>query len=139
MNQSPSQSMPPVYRQVRWWILALLFLVTVINFVDRQALAVLGNDITDEFKLSNTDFGTIVSWFRFGMMLGEFPMGFLMDRVGVRDRLGVCRDVVVVRQWDARDFQFDLAFSPFSVLARHRRMRQLFGRQQTRSELVPRA
>ena len=84
MNHSPSQSMPPIYRQVRWWILALLFLVTVINFVDRQALAVLGNDITDEFKLSNTDFGTIVSWFRFGMMLGEFPMGFLMDRVGVR-------------------------------------------------------
>ena len=88
MNQ-PSQlsnqtAMPPLYRQVRWWILALLFFVTVINFVDRQALAVLGNDITDEFKLSNTAFGTIVSWFRFGMMLGEFPMGFLMDRVGVR-------------------------------------------------------
>jgi ACS family hexuronate transporter-like MFS transporter len=76
--------MPPIYRQVRWWILALLFLVTVINFVDRQALAVLGNDITDEFKLSNTDFGTIVSWFRFGMLVGEFPMGMLMDRAGVR-------------------------------------------------------
>ncbi len=76
--------MPPWYRQVRWWMLALLFFVTVINFVDRQALAVLGNDITDEYKLSNTAFGTIVSWFRFGMMLGEFPMGMLMDRVGVR-------------------------------------------------------
>lgn len=62
----------------------MLFFVTVINFVDRQALAVLGNDITDEFKLSNTAFGTIVSWFRFGMMLGEFPMGMLMDRAGVR-------------------------------------------------------
>ena len=84
MSQPLPQSMPPVYRQVRWQILALLFFVTVINFVDRQALAVLGNDITDEFKLSNTAFGTIVSWFRFGMMLGEFPMGFLMDRVGVR-------------------------------------------------------
>ena len=84
MNPSTTESMPPLHRQVRWWILALLFLVTVINFVDRQALAVLGNDITDEFKLSNTDFGTIVSWFRFGMMLGEFPMGWLMDRVGVR-------------------------------------------------------
>ena len=76
--------MPPWYRQVRWWMLSLLFFVTVINFVDRQALAVLGNDITDEYKLSNTAFGTIVSWFRFGMMLGEFPMGMLMDRVGVR-------------------------------------------------------
>ncbi len=85
MQTAPTaQSMPPWYRQVRWWMLALLFFVTVINFVDRQALAVLGNDITDEYKLSNTAFGTIVSWFRFGMMLGEFPMGMLMDRVGVR-------------------------------------------------------
>lgn len=74
----------PLHRQVRWWVLALLFSVTVINFVDRQALAVLGNDITDEFKLSNTAFGTIVSWFRFGMLVGEFPVGLLMDRVGVR-------------------------------------------------------
>ena len=81
---SPPNLMPPWFRQVRWWMLALLFFVTVINFVDRQALAVLGNDISDEFKLSNTAFGTIVSWFRFGMMLGEFPMGMLMDRVGVR-------------------------------------------------------
>jgi ACS family hexuronate transporter-like MFS transporter len=80
----PKKTMPPLYRQVRWWILSLLFFVTVINFVDRQALAVLGNDITDEFKLSNTAFGTIVSWFRFGMLVGEFPMGMLMDRVGVR-------------------------------------------------------
>lgn len=79
-----STTMPPLHQQIRWWILALLFLVTVINFVDRQALAVLGNDITDEFKLSNTAFGTIVSWFRFGMLVGEFPMGMLMDRVGVR-------------------------------------------------------
>ncbi|MFN0109634.1 MAG: MFS transporter [Blastocatellia bacterium] len=79
-----SQIMPPVYRQVRWWILALLFGVTVLNFVDRQALAVLGNDITKEFNLSNTAFGTIGAVFRAGMMVGEFPMGMLMDRVGVR-------------------------------------------------------
>lgn len=87
MDQT-SATMPPLHRQIRWWILALLFLVTVINFVDRQALAVLGNDITDEFKLSNTAFGTIVSWFRFGMLVGEFPMGMLMDRAGVRIGLG---------------------------------------------------
>ncbi|MFN7930933.1 MAG: MFS transporter [Blastocatellia bacterium] len=84
MNPTTTQSMPPVYRQVRWWMLALLFLITLINFVDRQALAVLGNDITAEFKLSNSEFGDIVSWFRVGMMIGEFPMGWLMERVGVR-------------------------------------------------------
>lgn len=83
-----TQSMPPVYRQVRWWILALLFCVTVLNFIDRQALAVLQADITQEFHLSNTDFGAIGSVFRAGMMFGEFPMGMLMDRAGVRFGLG---------------------------------------------------
>ncbi len=76
--------MPPVHRQVRWTILALLFLVTVINFVDRQALSVMAPIIRDTFQLSNTQYGTIVSCFQLGMVVGEFPMGWLMDRVGVR-------------------------------------------------------
>jgi MFS transporter, ACS family, aldohexuronate transporter len=71
-------------RPVRWVILALLFGVTVINFVDRQTLSVLAPIIRDTFHLSNTQYGTIVSWFQFGMVVGEFPMGWLMDRVGVR-------------------------------------------------------
>jgi ACS family hexuronate transporter-like MFS transporter len=80
--------MPPVWRQKRWWVLALLFTITVINFVDRQALSVLAPIIRDTFHLSNTQYGTIVSWFQFGMVMGEFPMGLLMDRVGVRLGLG---------------------------------------------------
>lgn len=83
-QDSARMEMPPIYRQVRWWILALLFGVTILNFVDRQALAVLGSDITREFNLSNTAFGTIGAVFRAGMMFGEFPMGMLMDRAGVR-------------------------------------------------------
>ncbi len=74
--------MPPVHRQVRWWILALLFFVTVINFVDRLTLSYVAPVLKDTFKLSNEDYGNIVSWFLFGMMVGEFPMGRLMDRRG---------------------------------------------------------
>lgn len=74
--------MPPWHRQVRWWILALLFCVTVINFVDRLTLAYVSPVLKQMFSLSNTDYGFIVSWFLFGMMVGEFPMGWLMDRKG---------------------------------------------------------
>jgi MFS transporter, ACS family, hexuronate transporter len=69
---------------VRWRILALLFLITVINFVDRQTLSVVGPVLRDTFHLSNTSFGLIGSAFMAGMLIGEFPMGFLMDRKGVR-------------------------------------------------------
>ncbi len=76
------EPMPPLRRQVRWWILALLFSVTVINFVDRLTLSYVAPVLKDEFKLSNTDYGFIVSCFMFGMMIGELPMGWLMDRKG---------------------------------------------------------
>jgi ACS family hexuronate transporter-like MFS transporter len=69
---------------VRWQVLTLLFLATVINFVDRQTLSVVAPVLREEFHLSNTDYGRIVSAFMFGMMVGEFPMGWLMDRLGVR-------------------------------------------------------
>jgi len=88
-EKQTTAGMPPVWRQKRWWVLALLFTITVINFVDRQALSVLAPIIRDTFHLSNTQYGTIVSWFQFGMVVGEFPMGLLMDRVGVRLGLGL--------------------------------------------------
>ena len=76
--------MPPLWRQVRWWMLAMLFAVTVINFVDRQSLSIVAPVLRESLELSNTDYGIIVACFMFGMMVGEFPMGWLMDRRGVR-------------------------------------------------------
>jgi ACS family hexuronate transporter-like MFS transporter len=72
------------WRQYRWRILFLLFLVTVINFVHRQTLSVVAPVLKEQLHLSNTDYGRIVSFFMFGMMVGEFPIGTLMDRIGVR-------------------------------------------------------
>lgn len=68
----------------RWFILGLLFTITVINFVDRQTLSVLAPVLRAAFHLSNAQYGRIVAAFQFGMMSGEFPMGYLMDRWGAR-------------------------------------------------------
>ena len=76
--------MPPLRRQVRWWVMGLLFLITVINFVDRQSLSIVAPLLRDSLNLSATDYGLIVAAFQMGMMLGEFPMGWVMDRKGVR-------------------------------------------------------
>jgi ACS family hexuronate transporter-like MFS transporter len=79
-----SLRLPPLVRQVRWYILTLLFLITVINFVERQGLSVVAPLLRNQFHLSATDYGIVVASFQFGMMLAEFPMGMLMDRRGVR-------------------------------------------------------
>jgi len=68
----------------RWLILALIFTITVINFIDRQTLSVLAPQLMKALHLSNAQYGRIVSALQFGMMSGEFPMGALMDRWGAR-------------------------------------------------------
>jgi ACS family hexuronate transporter-like MFS transporter len=84
MDKADSIGMPPAWRQVRWWVLALLLLATIINFVDRQSLSVVAPVLRESFHLSNTQYGTMVAFFQFGLMSGEFPVGWLMDRMGVR-------------------------------------------------------
>ncbi len=87
MSTAPAAAahkMPPLFRQVRWWILGLLLGVTIINFVDRQSLSIVAPLLRESLHLSNTDYGIIVAAFQMGMMFGEFPMGWLMDRRGVK-------------------------------------------------------
>jgi ACS family hexuronate transporter-like MFS transporter len=81
-DQHPAADSAPNPR--RWLILGLLFTVTVINFIDRQTLSVLAPVIRKALHLSNEQYGRIVSAFQFGMMSGEFPMGYLMDRWGTQ-------------------------------------------------------
>ncbi len=65
-------------------MLWLLLLITIINFIDRQTVSVLAPVLRASLHLSNAQYGRIVAAFQFGMMTGEFPMGWLMDRWGVR-------------------------------------------------------
>jgi len=70
--------------RARWIALSLLLAITIINFIDRQTVSVLAPVLRQMLHLSNEQYGRIVSAFQFGMMAGEFPMGWLMDRWGVR-------------------------------------------------------
>ena len=69
---------------VRWWIAILLCLITTINYVDRQALAVAAPVILEEFDLSNTEFGLISSAFLFAYALGQLFIGPVVDRLGTK-------------------------------------------------------
>ena len=68
----------------RWLILSLIFAITVINFIDRQTLSVLAPVLCKALNLTNVEYGRIVAALQFGLMSGEFPMGYLMDRWGAR-------------------------------------------------------
>lgn len=87
--EAVSMAAPGPDSRRRWVVLSLIFLITVINFVDRQTLSVLAPVLRAAFHLSNAEYGRIVSALQFGMMSGEFPMGYLMDRWGARLGLSV--------------------------------------------------
>ncbi len=89
-----------------WLILCLLFFLTVIMFIARQALSVMAPVLRTVFHLSNAAYGRIVSSLGFGMMTGEFPMGYLMDRLGAR--LGL---TAAIAWWSTATGSFALAGS----------------------------
>ncbi len=69
---------------IRWWIAILLCLITTINYIDRQALAVAAPVILEKFSLSNTEFGMISSAFLFAYALGQLIIGPVVDRLGTK-------------------------------------------------------
>jgi len=93
-----------------WVILCLLFLLTVIMFIARQALSVMAPVLRSVFHLSNEAYGRIVAALGFGMMTGEFPMGSLMDRLG--SRLGL---TAAMTWWSTATGSFALAGSGLSL------------------------
>ena len=76
--------MPRPIRHLRWYIGALLFLSTVINYIDRQTLNVLAPVLKEEFHWTNSDFALVVIAFRVAYALGQTASGRWLDRVGTR-------------------------------------------------------
>jgi len=69
---------------LRWWIVGLVFLATLINYIDRLTISVLAPVITKDLNLTNTQFGGIVTWFLLAYTISQSLSGKLYDRIGTR-------------------------------------------------------
>ena len=69
---------------LRWGIAGLLFLSTVINYVDRQALSVLAPVLTRELGLSDLEYSRVLMSFLAAYTVMYVGSGFLVDRWGAR-------------------------------------------------------
>ena len=69
---------------VRWRIFAIVFVLVVINLVDRTALSVAMPTISKEFALTPTMQGVILSAFFWSYAVLQVPGGWLIDRFGPR-------------------------------------------------------
>lgn len=76
-------------RRLRWYIAGLLFLSTVINYVDRQVLSIVAPVLTKELHLTPTEYAAILQAFLYAYTLMYLVSGVLVDRWGTRLALGV--------------------------------------------------
>jgi len=84
-----SRSSPFGTPNLRWWIGALLFASTVINYIDRQTLNVLAPYLKAEYHWTNRDFALIVIAFRISYAVVQLIGGRLVDVLGTRRGLGL--------------------------------------------------
>ena len=74
----------PETNNYRWLIVALLFLATTINYIDRQIIGLLKPILEVEFNWSESDFARIVVAFTVAYAIGLLFFGRLIDGVGTK-------------------------------------------------------
>jgi len=80
-------------KRIRWFLAILLFLVTVLNYIDRQVFSILAPDLQDAIGWSELDYSRIVNAFQLAYAITMLLSGRLLDRVGAR--VGLAASVVL--------------------------------------------
>src|SRR5260370_16414789 len=90
---APAKSVRGGVAGLRWWIAGLIFLATLINFINRLTISVLAPVITQDLPLSNQQFAGITNAFLIAYTFSQAFSGKLYDRIG--NRRGFSLSIVV--------------------------------------------
>ena len=71
-------------RNLRWWIIALVFLAAVLNYIDRQTLSALAPTIQKDLNMDDHDYANVVNIFLVAYTLAYLISGKIVDRLGTR-------------------------------------------------------
>ena len=77
----PTQTGIPAWK---WWVVVMMLLATVVNYMDRQALGSMASFIKADFHLNEEGYGTLESVFGYSYAVFLIVAGFLADRWDLR-------------------------------------------------------
>ena len=77
-----------MFRSQRWFVVGLLFLAGVINYLDRAALSIAAPLIQKDLDFSHAQMGIVFSSFFIGYALFNFVGGVLSDKIGAKKVFG---------------------------------------------------
>ena len=69
---------------LRWWVIALIFVATVINYIDRTAFALLWPEMGKDLGMDNADYALMLNVFMITYAASKFLSGRLYDKIGTR-------------------------------------------------------
>lgn len=69
---------------LRWLVITLVAIATIINYIDRSALAVMWPGIAEDLGLGKQDYANIITVFLVGYAIGQSLFGKLFDALGTR-------------------------------------------------------
>jgi len=95
---------------LRWWIAGLLFLSTVINYMDRQNLSILARTIQDDLHISDLQYSYVVQAFLLAYTISYLVAGRLTDYLGSRAAMAC-----FVAWWSIADMLTSLSSSLLSL------------------------
>ncbi|WZO97542.1 MFS transporter [Isosphaeraceae bacterium EP7] len=67
-----------------WHVCWMLFASTTLNYMDRQSMSLVGEDVRAEFRIDHEGFGWVLAAFQLTYALFQVPAGYLADRWDVR-------------------------------------------------------
>lgn len=70
--------------RLRWGIAVLLGIGIIINYFDRLNISVAAGPLTQEYHLSSTQLGFILSSYLWTYTLLQIPIGALLDKIGIK-------------------------------------------------------
>ncbi|PWL37803.1 MFS transporter [Flagellimonas aquimarina] len=78
---------------LRWWIIGLIFIATVINYIDRTAFALLWPQMGEDLGMDKSDYAIMLNVFMACYAIGKFASGKLYDTIGTR--LGFTVSIII--------------------------------------------
>lgn len=78
---------------LRWWIISLIFIATVINYIDRTAFALLWPEMGKDLGMDESDYAFFLNVFMAMYAASKFLSGRLYDKIG--NKIGFTLSIVV--------------------------------------------
>ncbi|MCW1912357.1 MFS transporter [Luteolibacter sp. GHJ8] len=75
-------------RGLRWWIIVLVFLAAVLNYLDRQTLSALAPTIQADLEMDDREYADVVNLFLLAYTIAYLVSGKLVDKLGTRVGMG---------------------------------------------------